>query len=296
MTALAGTPALIRFVASRDRIRIPVWVAAVAGLVLLTASSVQGLYPTQAALRKAAGVVENNPAAVAMSGPARALGTLGGRIALEVAAYGAIAVALMSVFLVARHTRAEEESGRTELVRAAAVGRHAATTATLVVAAAANLAVAAAVAAGMIALDLPVAGSLALGAMFGAVGLVFAGFTAVAAQVTEHTRGVYGIGVTAVGLVYVLRAAGDVGDGTLSWLSPIGWGQAMRPYAGERWWPLLLSVGVAAALTGAAFALGSRRDVGAGLVRPRPGRPAAPAGLTRPIGLALRLHRGSLLA
>jgi ABC-2 type transport system permease protein len=34
----------------------------------------------------------------------------------------AVVVALMSLLLVIRHTRAEEESGRVELVRAGAVG------------------------------------------------------------------------------------------------------------------------------------------------------------------------------
>jgi ABC-2 type transport system permease protein len=99
----------------------------------------------------------------------------------------------------------------------------------------------------------------------------------------------------AIGGAYLLRAAGDVGDGTLSWLSPIGWGQAMRPYAEERWWPLGLSLVAAAALVAFAVALRARRDEGAGLVQPRPGPAAARAGLLRPLGLALRLQRGALI-
>src|SRR5699024_11796636 len=42
--------------------------------------------------------------------------------------------ALMNVFLVVRHTRLEEQTGRAELVRANVVGRHSALTAVLVVA------------------------------------------------------------------------------------------------------------------------------------------------------------------
>jgi ABC-2 type transport system permease protein len=99
-----------------------------------------------------------------------------------------------------------------------------------------------------------------------------------------------------IGGAYLLRAAGDVGDGTLSWLSPIGWGQAMRPFAGERWWPLALSLLAAGALAGGAFALRARRDEGAGLVEPRPGPATASRALTSPFGLALRLQRNALLA
>src|SRR5699024_12688876 len=41
-----------------------------------------------------------------------------------------ILIALMSIFTVVRHTRADEQAGRAELVRANVVGRHATLTAT----------------------------------------------------------------------------------------------------------------------------------------------------------------------
>jgi ABC-2 type transport system permease protein len=69
----------------------------------------------------------------------------------------------------------------------------------------------------------------------------------------------------------------------------------MRPYAGERWWPLALLIAATAALVWGAVALRARRDDGAGLVAPRPGPPAAAPRLTHPLGLAFRLQRGVLL-
>lgn len=48
--------------------------------------------------------------------------------------FGAIVAGLMSMFLVGRHTRVEEEVGRDELVRAGVVGRYAPMTAALIVA------------------------------------------------------------------------------------------------------------------------------------------------------------------
>ena len=44
----------------------------------------------------------------------------------QAAAFGVVCAGLMSMFVVGRHTRAEEESGRDELLRAAPVGRYAA--------------------------------------------------------------------------------------------------------------------------------------------------------------------------
>ncbi len=296
MSALTGTVTLARFALRCDRIRIPVWLTAIGVLVLATASSIRGLYPTQASLDSAAAVVEGNAAAIVANGPVQGLDTVGGRIAFELGSFTAVLIALMSLLLVARHTRTEEETGRTELVRAGAVGRHAPTVAALLVVAVAVVLAGGVVAAGLAAQGLPVTGSVALGVSLASVGLVFAGVAAVAAQLTEHARTATGIGLAVLGAAFVLRAAGDVGDGTLSWLSPIGWGQAIRPFAGELWWPLLLPAAATALLVAAAFVLGARRDVGFGLVPTRPGRPAARGGLLRPVGLALRLQRGLLLA
>jgi ABC-2 type transport system permease protein len=295
VSTLAGSATLIRFVLRRDRVRLPVWIAGIALLVLSTASSVEGLYPTAEALANAAAVVGENSAVIAMNGPTHGIETLGGRTVFEVGAFGYVIVALMNMFLVIRHTRAEEESGRAELVRATVVGRHAAVTAILVVAGAANLVIGVIVTCGLAAMDLPSAGCVAFGAALTCCGLAFAGVAAVAAQLTENVRPAYGLTAAVIGVAYVLRAVGDVGTGALSWLSPIGWGQAIRAFAGERWWVLILPLTATVLLVAAAFALASRRDLGAGLVRSRPGRAAASATLQRPAGFALRLQRGTLI-
>ena len=125
--------------------------------------------------------------------------------------YVAIVVALMNMFLVGRHTRADEESGRAELIRSARVGRHA-----------------------------PLA-----------------------------------------------RRPGPV------LAVPDRVGPADLPYAGDRWWPLLLGLAVTALLV--AVALLDRRDFGAGLRPSRPGRASASRALGSPLGLAWRLQRGSVI-
>lgn len=295
MSSLSGTAALVGLIVARDRLRIGIWVVAIAAIVVAVAASVEGLYPTQADLEAAARSLSENPSQIALSGPDQGLDTLGGRVAFEVSNIGLIGVALMSAFTVARNTRAEEESGRAELVRATAVGRHAPPAAALVVAAAMSVLVGGAVAFGLIAQDLPASGALALGASFAALGLVFAGVAAVAAQVSENTRVVNAISGATLALAFALRAIGDVGDGTLSWVSPLGWAQASRPFAGERAWPLLLAVAGTTLLVGAAARLAQRRDLGAGLLAQRRGPPVASRRLAGPLGLATRLQRGALI-
>jgi ABC-2 type transport system permease protein len=290
-----GTGSLIRFTLRRDRVRMVVWVGAIFLLVASTVASVKGLYPTQHDLEIAARASEDNAAAIAFNGPAQALDTLGGQVAFQIGAFGLVTVALMSVFMTGRLTRGEEEAGRLELLRSLPVGADAPTLSALSTVAVMNAFVSVLVAVTLLALGLPAIGSVVFGLSFGLLGLFFVGVTSVAAQVSDNTRVVYGVAGTVLGASFLLRAVGDIGDGSLSWLSPIGWAQKTRPFAGEQWWPfgvLLVATGV---LFVVAAALGRRRDVGAGLVAPRPGPAYARPGLGSAAGLARRLQRGTLI-
>jgi ABC-2 type transport system permease protein len=149
----------------------------------------------------------------------------------------------------------------------------------------------------MLSQDLPTAGSVLYGAAMGAFGLLFACVTAVTVQVTEHNRAALGFAGAVLAASYLLRAVGDVGDGTLSWASPMGWAQAARPYAGERWWTLLLLAAAAVVCVAVGFSLLGVRDLGGGLVPPRPGPPVASAALVGSrFGLPVRLQRASVAA
>jgi ABC-2 type transport system permease protein len=295
MATLTGTGVLARSFARRDRTRIAVWVLAVGGLTAAAASSIKQLYPTQADLDSAARASADSAVARAFKGPPLALDTLGGQVAFQIMVFGAIAVALMSVLMMTRGTRAEEEDGRLELVRALPVGRRAPLAAALIVVALMDVAVGAVVTLGLLAQGLPAVGSIVVGAAFACVGFVFAGLTAVTAQLTENARVASGTAGAALAAAFVVRAIGDVGDGTLSWLSPIGWAQKTRPFAGEQLWPLLLAIAVAALLVVVAVRLLDRRDLGAGLVPPRPGPATASPHFADVGALARRLQRGGVV-
>ena len=121
---MTGTWTFVRAYLRRDRWMLLWWSVGVAVLYWSQAVSIDGLYTSQAELDQAAASMEGNAGFIAMTGPARALNTVGGQVTWQSAAFGAIAAGLMSMFLVGRHTRAEEESGRDEMLRSAAVGRH----------------------------------------------------------------------------------------------------------------------------------------------------------------------------
>jgi ABC-2 type transport system permease protein len=291
---LAGTWTLVRFILRRDRIRLPVWIIAIVLGIYVNAVSIAELYPTQADLDSVAETARGNAALIFLQGPDYGLDTLGGQIVFNVGFVGYVLVALMAMFLVGRHTRADEENGRTELLRATALGRNAQVTAVLAVATGAFVVLGTLIALSLLGQDLPAAGCVVYGAAMGCFGLLFAAVTAVAAQVTEHNRAALGYTGALLGAAYVIRGIGDVGDGTISWLSPMGWAMATRPFAGERPWALLLLLGATLTLVGLAYALLGIRDLGGGLVPPRPGPATASRALTSPIGLAWRLQRGTV--
>jgi len=297
VSSLTGTARLIRLILRRDRIRLSVWVLAIALSVMGSVASYAQTYPT-AADRQTRAQVLDNPGTQLFLGPGYGFDnyTYGAMTANEMLPLTAVAVALMSVFLVVRHTRAEEENGRAELVRSATVGRLAPITATLTVVTGAHVVLAALLTVGLPAsLDgLSTEGSLAFAAALTGVGVVFAALAALAAQLTVGARSAIGIASMTMGGAYLLRSVGDITDTPLTWVSPFGWATETRAYVDERWWPLLLSVSLAAGAVAAAVAINRRRDVGFGVIADRPGPATASRMLAGPFGLALRLQRATL--
>jgi ABC-2 type transport system permease protein len=290
--SLVGTWQLTRLALRRDRARLPTRLVLLAVVPSITPPAFDRLFPNEAARADYAAGLGADPALRALQGPI--FGTnLGALTAARSLTFTAVLVALLSVLTVVRHTRAEEEAGRRELLGATVVGRQAGLGAALIVVAGADLALGAAVTAGLASFGLPLPGCAAMGLALAAVGVVLGALAAVAAQVTETSRAASGLALAALGLAFVVRAAGDAGSPSwLSWLSPLGWAARVRPFAGERWWVLAPPFVTAVTLAGVAFGLSARRDLAAGLLPTRPGPPNG--ALAGPFGLARRLQRGTL--
>ncbi|NMN97706.1 ABC transporter permease [Antrihabitans stalactiti] len=294
-TNFTGTLYQLRLFLRRDRIVLPLWTLVIGFLLPITyVGSIEAVYPSEADRVQFAVSTAASPAQIAMYGPifSSSLGSV--TIWKAGALYTIIALAV--ILTVIRHTRAEEESGRAELVESGAIGRHSGLTAALLLTIGASLATGGVATICLLSGGLPVAGSIAFGGALAASGIVFAGVAGVAAQLSPGARTARGIALAVLGTTYALRAVGDAGSGQLSWLSPQGWSLLVRPYADERWWVFILPLVTSVVLVVAAYALLSRRDVGAGLIAERPGAPTASASLSGALGLAWRMHRGTLIA
>ncbi|MDF3291470.1 ABC transporter permease [Streptomyces silvisoli] len=295
MNDLTGTRALVRLALRRDRIMIPAWVLPLGLLAIAMRSAISGLYPTQASRTSLAASMAANGSLRALYGPVYDTG-IGGLTAWRMGSTGPALAGLMALLLVVRHTREEEEDGRLELLGAGAIGRRAPLAAALLTGFGTSLALAAIVTLGL--LPQGATGALAFGLAFGGAGCCYAAVAAVTAQLTESARAAKGIAGALLGVGYLLRATGDAagpgGPGWAAWLSPLGWAERLRPYAGERWWVLGLFAGAVPALVALAHALVARRDLDAGLLPSRPGPEGAGRRLTGVFGLAWRLQRGAL--
>ncbi|MFH8394678.1 ABC transporter permease [Streptomyces sp. NPDC018036] len=291
---LAGTGTLLRSALRRDRVTTPLWIGVTALMVLSLPASLKSVYSTPAERASLARQMLANNSLRATYGPVFS-DSLGGLTAWRIGAYAGVLAAIMSLTIVVRHTRDEEESGRQELVSAAMVGRRAPLTAALLAALVANGVLALLVTGGLAGQG--ASGALALGLAIGGTGMVFATMAAIAAQLTESARLAKGLTGGLIGAAFVLRAAGDSatddGSSVLTWISPVGWLENVRAYADERWWVLLLFVAAVAAQGATAYVLAGRRDVGMSFLPTRPGPATGRLGSAG--ALAWRLQRGAVL-
>jgi ABC-2 type transport system permease protein len=295
--SVVGWPVLLRLALRRDRWLLSSWVLGLALMAGFSAAATVDLYPTEQSRVEAAQTINASAAVVALYGRIYDPTSLGAVSMIKLTALGAAIVGIVMLFIAIRHTRAEEETDRLELLSGGRLGRLAPLTAAAALIGSSCLLLALLTAAANTAAGLPFTGSLAFGLGWGATGLVYGTVGLVTAQIATTGRAARGLGLVVVAVTYALRAVGDLaepGPSFLSWLSPIGWNQQLRAYAGDHWWVLVLPLVSAVLLVAAAYALRARRDLGAGLREDRPG--PATGRIATSTGLAWRLQSRVLTA
>lgn len=297
---LAGTGLVARLALRRSRWFWLVWLLALGAMMPATVSAYHQLMPDTEAGRGTLVALAANPTMRAMLGPPFDLLQPGSFTMWRVGTFVAAAAAMMAALGVIRATRAEEEAGRLELLRAGAIGRRAPLAGAIVVALGACLLLGIVITASMASAAPPLPGALAAGLGIGLTGAVWAGVGAVCAQLSESARTARFFAVGSLGLAYVLRAVvdGSPADSPLAglgWLSPVQWAALTRPYADERWWVLLLPAVATVLLVALAFVLEARRDHGSGLRAARPGPREGSPRLNGVEALVWRLERGGAI-
>ncbi|RXZ49259.1 hypothetical protein ESP57_10065 [Agromyces fucosus] len=289
----------------RDRVQIIVWLALFALLEVAGRGAVTETYGDDAERASVIRLVIMSPAILMLRGTPQGTDPDAFQFFLLFGFLG-LMVGLMMTFLAVRHTRGDEEAGRAELVGSTPAGRIAPLLATALEGVILSALVGAIMGGVAFAYGADASGALLYGAALSAVGIAYLGVGLACAQLMRTSRGANGLAAAIVTLGYAFRAMGDA-TGTVqpdglsmeagwwSWLSPIGWGQAVAPYTHQRLWPLALCVALGAVLFAASAWLQSHRDLDSSIVPERAGRLHAPLSLSGPIGLVWRTLRNPVI-
>ncbi|MCL2402125.1 MAG: ABC transporter permease [Oscillospiraceae bacterium] len=295
--AFCNSGKLIKFMLRRERVNATLWLGT---LILFSVALVPAMADMfDPAARQALAETLQNPAMIAMMGPVFGADnyTAGAMYFGTMFLWMAIAVAVINILLIVRHTRADEEKGRAEVVRSLPVGRMAILNAAMILAFIVNVILAAFTGLGIAVLGVECMGfaaSMLYGAALGVVGMFFAAVAALFSQLCASSRGALGYSGAALGVFYFMRAAGDVSNEAFSLLSPLGLAQRTQVYVGNYVWPVVILVLACAIMTVAAYRLNARRDIDQGFIAARPG--ARDGRLKTPFGFTYRLVRNSLIA
>lgn len=291
------SPSLLwRLMARHDRVLVPVWLAVLILTCYASAAATPALYRSDVSRTAAAAAINASPGIVALYGPILDVTSTGELAMTKMTVLYAVLVSAMILFVVRRHTRGDEEAGRSELLGAAAMGATTPLRSVLAYGTGISALLGVAVALANTAGGLPFVGSVAFGAAWAGTALVAVGVTALACQMSTSPRTCAAIASMAFGGLFVLRAVGDATSASwLSWLSPYGWNTQLRAYSDTRWVMLLLYVLVAAGLMVAADRVRRSRDLGSGIIEARPGHPIGSPRLSNATALGLRVHRPLLI-
>jgi len=297
LAGATGTGLLLRQAFRRDRIASAAWIAVLVLMAYASAAATTSLYPTAREEATAVELINGQAGLRALYGPIVGTANPGALAMSKMTVLYAFFASLMFVFLVRRHTRVEEESGRSELVGGTCVGRQA----PLVAAIAESMLIACLLgclcALAAMAGGLSVAGSLCFGLSWIGTGLVATAVAAVGCQMSSSARACAAMTVGALGALFVVRAIGDATSvHALTWLSPFGWNTQLRAWSHPHLWVLLLYPALAFALLAIAQALRARRDLGTGVLRPRAGAEHAPSWLGGIPSLTVKLHLSMMAA
>jgi len=279
-----------------------VWVLGITGLLTASGLAITREFGNEQERAAVVALAAGNPAFLFLRGLPDGTGA-GALTFFQTFSFLAVLIGLMNVFLITRHTRAEEDSDRSELLHATPISRTSTLWSALAIAVGANLTAAVLVASAGLLLGLNPVGAILTGAALGSVGLAFAGVAALCAQIMPTSRGANGLGAAVLGAAYLVRGVGDaLGTATdtthvdASWvslLSPIGWAQSTRPFSDANGVPLFVPVLVGLATAAAAVLVRRHRDLGASLIAQRLGRPIWPS--ATPWRLAIRTQRSTTI-
>jgi ABC-2 type transport system permease protein len=291
-----------RTVSRRHRRAALIWGGTFALLVVSSVTGYSSAYPKLSDRLQLQASLGNNAGVRALFGEASHLDTVGGFTAWRCTILVMLVGGVWGLLLATKALRGEEDEGRTEALLSAPLTRLGCTSATLVGLAVTMLTVFVVLAIATVAVGrgggyFSVSAGLWFALTLTIGPAVFVAVGALTSQIAPTRRAASTIAGIAFGAAFVVRVIADAGSKGrwLSWLTPFGWIERMRPLTGTNVAPLLPTVLSIVVLVGVTLWLSERRDVGAAILPDRPTADAHTGLLNSPAGLTVRLWRGTTI-
>ncbi len=287
------------FTAKRDRVRLIIWILGISLFVVSLAILMPELYPEQADKMILAETMKN-PAISFMIGYSAGLEnyTDGAIMGHFMIVFSAIFAAIMSILLLNRYTKEDEEEGRTEMINSLPVGSLSNLSSSFLVVSISQIMISLIIGFGLYFLQIETMdfeGSILFGLCVGGTGIFYAAITGLFAQLGSNTRATLGFSFAFLIFDYLIRGIGDTGTEALSYITPLGLIVRSEVYVNNHWWPILIILGLSLVIFILSIYLNSIRDLGSGLFPTRPGKKSGSRFLTSPLGLAFRLQRTTII-
>ena len=272
-----GTGRLLHLTVRTDTIATPIGVLVLPALLLITAASLAPLYPDAPSRHALATGSAANPIFQVLLGPLRDTSSTGTIALWRIGMFALLISAILAAATITRTLRGPESAGRTELLRAGAVGPAAPVAAATITAATATAAASTLTALAAAAVGVPTIAAALLGVQVSAAGLAGIAIAVIIDQIVTTTRTAVAASSAILVAAYIIRGIGDAAPSWswLTWTSPLGWAEHTDPLATGSLAPPALCLALFLSAVAAATIIARRRDLGAGLIAPRPGPPTA---------------------
>ncbi|MFV0363669.1 MAG: ABC transporter permease [Suipraeoptans sp.] len=298
----ARSSILSRFILKRDKIRLIIWIFFLTLFLVGFVPIFKDIFSVDNPIERQVTVeMMQNPAMIAIVGPVYGATnyTTGAMYGNFMLVFSAIFTAIMSIMIVVRHTRHDEELGRLELIKSLPVGKLSNLASAMIVTVITNALLAILVGVGMYILredGMDLRGCMIFGVGIAVCGIFFGVVAAIMCQITANGRTANALSYMVLIVLYLLRGVGDVSETeAVSMISPLGLVLRTKNFVEDNWWPIVVIVIISIVLMILAFYLAARRDMDAGLIPERAGKRHAGRMLSSPYGLALRLLRMTII-
>lgn len=273
MSAVTGTGRLVLLQVRTMPLALLATLLVIAGTTAAVASGIAELYDSPDQRLVYAATLGSSPMTAAINGRGYDLDLLGGIAMYEIGFFGLLLLPAMVLLLAIRSTRGQEDLGRGDLITAMRVGRLAPLAAGITVLTITIAAACALMWLAMVALGYEPAGTARYCSALALFLVGIGGLGFCCAEIGQSARTAYSLAFGGLLAVYLLRAVIDGNSWDAEWVTTMGWLAAARPYSAQPpVWPYLALGAAAIASPAVALVLRARRDLGAGLIAPRPGR------------------------